>query len=344
MLAEVVLALFSVLTAVNAMRVNIPQNQIEIARGDDLKLTCQYTSTTSDKTGFNVEWRRLPEDIKEKRVDVIQYFFGGIYKVGKLYTGRVNFTGDTEKDDCSIMIKKTHMSDSGTYRIKVESPFDFEGQNDGRIIVTILVAPSTPVCAIKGKAEFGETVNVTCHSEEGSPKPVYSWQSFNGQNVQRQLPPTSVQAPGVLTLKNISADNSGFFICTSKNKIRAATCNITLAVMPPSMNIAFYAGIIGAGIGGLIILGIIVYCCCCRGNGKTPEDYEMEDPQYRREGEEEEDEEELPGRDSEKRDYRGAYYDEVPHENDGEYARNSTAKAPLAPPNKPKNVPENYDV
>lgn len=37
---------------------------------------------------------------------------------------------------------------------------------------------------------------------------------------------------GILSLYNISKDTSGYYICTSSNKIRSAQCNITLAVMP----------------------------------------------------------------------------------------------------------------
>ena len=37
---------------------------------------------------------------------------------------------------------------------------------------------------------------------------------------------------GILSLYNISMDTSGYFICTSKNKIRSASCNITLKVLP----------------------------------------------------------------------------------------------------------------
>lgn len=46
-----------------------------------------------------------------------------------------------------------------------------------------------------------------------------------------------VSEDGILSLYNISKDTSGYYICTSRNKIRAATCNLTLAVMPRKRNI-----------------------------------------------------------------------------------------------------------
>ncbi|XP_067896957.1 cell surface A33 antigen-like [Heterodontus francisci] len=344
MLAEVGLTLFFVLTAVSAMTVQVPQSQIEVGRGDDLQLKCQYTTNMAERIGLNVEWYLLPDDPDGELTDVVQYFFGGVYKAGKLYTARANFSGDVEKDDCSITIKNTRMTDSGSYEVEVKMPFDLEGDRKDRIEVTVLVPPSKPVCEIEGKAEFGQTVKLTCHSKEGSPKPTYSWQSFNTLQQPRALPHMSSQESDGLILKNLSADTSGFFICTSRNKIKAVTCNITLAVTPPSMNIGFYAGIIGGAIAAIIILGIIVYCCCCRDNGKAPENYEMEDPQHRRAYTEEDENEELTERDPKKREYRDGYYDEVPHENDGENTPRSTVRVPLAPPNKPKNVPEDHDA
>lgn len=37
---------------------------------------------------------------------------------------------------------------------------------------------------------------------------------------------------GVLSLFNISTETSGYYICTSSNKIQSASCNLTLSVMP----------------------------------------------------------------------------------------------------------------
>lgn len=41
-----------------------------------------------------------------------------------------------------------------------------------------------------------------------------------------------VAEDGVLSLFNISRETSGFYICTSKNRIGESVCNITLSVMP----------------------------------------------------------------------------------------------------------------
>lgn len=53
------------------------------------------------------------------------------------------------------------------------------------------VAPSKPECKIVGTAEYGQTINLTCFSQEGSPKPTYTWQSFSVQNEPRVLETTN---------------------------------------------------------------------------------------------------------------------------------------------------------
>lgn len=112
-----------------------------------------------------------------------------------------------------------------------------------------------------------------------------------------------------MSLYNISKETSGYYICTSTNKIRSATCNITLAVMPREMkqlswNVEFHknaslqqcvtkcvtlifrlfnpaasmkigstAGIIG-GVAALLTVVIITICCCYCGKKKLKEEEE----------------------------------------------------------------------
>uniref|UniRef100_A0A672U073 Glycoprotein A33 n=1 Tax=Strigops habroptila TaxID=2489341 RepID=A0A672U073_STRHB len=156
------------------------------------------------------------------------------------------------------------MADNGTYACSVRLRNDPPRQT-ATLSLFVLVAPSKPECKILGTAEYGQTINLTCNSEEGSPKPSYTWQSFDVQNepLQRQ----------VITLTNISADTSGFYICTSTNIAGKEFCNMTVSVMPPSMNIALYAGIIGGAVAAIIVISILVYCCCCR--TQKEKDYEM---------------------------------------------------------------------
>ncbi|NWU91569.1 GPA33 protein, partial [Upupa epops] len=179
---------------------------------------------------------------------------------GEGYENRLHFTGDISKGDISITINEVTMKDNGTYACSVRLRNDPPRQT-AILALFVLVAPSKPECNILGTPEYGETINLTCVSHEGSPKPDYTWQSFNVQNQPRPLQTTEGQQ---ITLKNISADTSGFYICTSTNIVGKEFCNMTVSVVPPSMNIALYAGIIGGAIAAIIVIGVLAYCCCCR--------------------------------------------------------------------------------
>ncbi|KFQ35774.1 Cell surface A33 antigen, partial [Mesitornis unicolor] len=179
---------------------------------------------------------------------------------GKGYENRIQINGDVNSGDASITINAVTMEDNGTYACSVHLRNDLP-RHTAFLSLFVLVAPSKPECQILGTPEYGQTINLTCNSHEGSPKPTYSWQSFNVQNEPRVLQTTEGE---LITLKNVSADTSGFYICTAVNIVGKASCNMTVSIVPPSMNIALYAGIIGGVVAAVIVIGVLAYCCCCR--------------------------------------------------------------------------------
>lgn len=272
-------------------------------------------------------------------------YIGGVNQSDDAYQGRVSFTGSFTTNDASILINQLKIEDNGTYQCEVIIPNDFTGTRFAKMELVVLVAPSKPVCAIVGTAEYGQVVKLTCNSEEGSPIPDYTWKSYTPQDVERQLPQTAVIDKGELTLKNISMETSGFFICTSTNRVGQDSCNMTLAVMPPSMNIALYAGAIGGSVAGIIVIGIIAYCCCCR-DREDKEDYEMAD----REEEEEEESDHQPQQQKQvkqqQQQQQQNYYqeDEEEEDEDDHIQDNPPRKPPMPPANKPRLVLNTADA
>lgn len=129
------------------------------------------------------------------------------------------------------------------------------------MLIVLPVAPSPPICRIQGKVEYWQDITLTCLSEEGSPKPIHEWKSYSVENIPRPFPPKTINsknlfyllssaAPsmclcglcvaedGALSLFNISRETSGFYICTTSNRIGSARCNMTLAVLPGECFIA----------------------------------------------------------------------------------------------------------
>ncbi|XP_072216798.1 cell surface A33 antigen [Excalfactoria chinensis] len=251
----------TVLVTAYALTVETPIKNLEVARGKNATLHCNFHTSISTNTGDFVVWKKIIS-----ADDAITRYFDGLVQYGKGYENRIQFTGDVNSGDISITIQEVTMEDNGTYVCSVRLRDDPPRQS-ALTSLFVLIAPSKPECKIVGTAEYGQNINLTCFSHEGSPKPTYTWQSFNIQNEPRALQTTNGEQ---ITLKNISADTSGFYICTSTNSVGKEFCNMTVSVVPPSMNIALYAGIAGGVLAAVIVIGILAYCCCCREN----KDYE----------------------------------------------------------------------
>ncbi|XP_065531737.1 LOW QUALITY PROTEIN: cell surface A33 antigen [Lathamus discolor] len=254
----------AVLVTAHALTVEAPAKETQVARGNNVTLRCQFKTEASIDSGDIVVWRKL-----NSVDDVVTRYFDGLVQYGKGYENRIQFSGDVNAGDVSITISTVTMADNGTYVCSVRLRNDPPRQIT-TLALFVLVAPSKPECKVLGTAEYGQTINLTCNSREGSPKPRYTWQSFNEQKEPRELQTTEGEQ---VTLKNISADTSGFYICTSTNSVGKEFCNTTVSVMPPSMNIALYAGIIGGAVAAVTVISILVYCCCCQ--TEKEKDYEM---------------------------------------------------------------------
>uniref|UniRef100_A0A3Q3XCV8 Ig-like domain-containing protein n=1 Tax=Mola mola TaxID=94237 RepID=A0A3Q3XCV8_MOLML len=199
------------------------------------------------------------------------------------YEGRASLEVDTNGYISKLSLKKVTMQDSRRYQCSVRIPGDDEGTLAATTSLLVLVPPSPPICKIQGTAEYWQNISLTCQSEEGSPKPVPEWKRFSVENIPKPFPPKTTESiffpinirntDGVLSLFNISIETSGFYICTSTNRIGSASCNLTLAVMPGSMNIGSTAAIIGGVLAGVVLLGIIIFCCC-RKKGKNEDNVE----------------------------------------------------------------------
>lgn len=261
-LQSVLWVLCAVWVAVAAISVKTPAEVLRAARGKSVTLPCAYETSAPDRQGF-IQWDKLLWSQTQKVL--IWTFSTQSYIYGDLYKNRVNISSRAEQSDASITIGQLTMDDNGTYECSVSLLADLDGTSKARVRLLVLVPPSKPECSIRGETVIGNDIELTCQSKEGSPAPQYSWKSFNLLNQERKGPPGAGQT---LTLRNISADTSGFYICTSSNEVGTESCNITVTVRPPSMNVALYAGIAGGVVAALILIGVLVYCCCCRGKSE----------------------------------------------------------------------------
>ncbi|KAL6481480.1 hypothetical protein MHYP_G00095600 [Metynnis hypsauchen] len=265
-----------------AITVDIPQPTYEFARGDTITVPCSF-QTTIKKTNISsvtIDWTAHPDVADDPEINIISGYYdkNGDPSIdpGDGYQGRASLQYDFDKGMANLQLSAVTSKESRVFQCKVSIPRDKAGKVSDTTKVVVLVAPSKPGCKIVGKAEYFQNISLTCISDEGTPTPTYKWISYNVNNVLRPNPLKSTDVNGVLSLYNISVDTSGYFICTSTNKVGSQSCNLTLAVMPPSMNIASTAGIIGGVVAVLAILAVIICCCCCRRKNKdNAEEYNM---------------------------------------------------------------------
>lgn len=265
------------LSGVGALNVVIPKTEYEYARGDNITLPCTFTPKAGSgpvKTAV-ISWSVEAAAVNAKETLIMTYYYPqNIIDIKSLYEGRVSMDVNVATGKADLKLNSITLADNKNFECRVMIPKDDEGKPAANTRLVVLVAPSKPICKIEGKAEYGQNINLTCKSEEGSPTPTYKWDSRDVRNAPRAPDPRTTDKGGVLSLYNISIDTSGFYICTSTNKIRSASCNVTLSVMPPSMNIGSTAGIIAGVVAALIALIVIIYCCCCR-KKKKEEEYAM---------------------------------------------------------------------
>uniref|UniRef100_A0A8C8ZEY4 Cell surface A33 antigen n=1 Tax=Prolemur simus TaxID=1328070 RepID=A0A8C8ZEY4_PROSS len=296
--------LCAVWVAAGAISVETTQDVLRAARGSSVTLPCTYHTSAKDRNGL-IQWDKLLRSHSERVV--IWNFLTQTYTYGDRYENRVNISKNAQQSDASVTISQLTMDDNGTYECSVSLLSDLDGTSKARARLLVLVPPSKPDCSIQGETIIGNDIQLTCQSTEGSPAPQYSWKRYNLLNQEQSLTqPVSGQP---LHLKNISADTSGYYICTASNDVGTQSCNITVAARLPSMNVALYVGIAVGVVAAFIVIGIVIYCCCCRGTDKAEDkedarpnraDYQ-EPPQQLRElsrGREEEEEEDEDPRSS----------------------------------------------
>ncbi|XP_010776982.1 uncharacterized protein isoform X2 [Notothenia coriiceps] len=231
-------------------------------------MTCSYTPARPVTNTLIITWEAYPENDGEPMQSVATYYLNNPVDIAPKYEGRASL--EVNQKVSTLRLSKLTVQDSRSYQCSVMIPKDDEGVTAVTTSLLVLVPPSPPICKIQGEASYFNNISLTCMSEDGSPKPAYDWKSFSVKSTPRPFPAKTTEKVGVLSLFNISIDTSGFFICTSTNRVGSSSCNLTLAVTPGSMNIGSTAGIIVGVLAGVVLLGIVAYCCCKK-KGKNEE-------------------------------------------------------------------------
>ncbi|KAK7166828.1 hypothetical protein R3I93_006565 [Phoxinus phoxinus] len=247
----------------SAMSVTITDKQYKIARGDDVVIPCAFTPQPADES-VQITWTAAPDVAGDPVIKILSFNSPTQYnpnpnplKVQTNYKGRANLKQDIAAGKADLLLLKVTSADTRRYECGVENVDNEEDGMSDMTSLIVLVAPSTPVCKVEGTLEYSQDVRLSCRSEEGTPAPVYKWQRCDTNNRSQPNPENTTDLNGVLSLYNITKETSGFFTCTSTNEIRSASCNLILAVMPPSKSMASVDGIAGAVVAVAVFIGVI---------------------------------------------------------------------------------------
>ncbi|XP_056397863.1 myb/SANT-like DNA-binding domain-containing protein 2 isoform X2 [Hyla sarda] len=233
------------------LEVHVEQKSVTAIEGQSITLPVWYSSSSDEKPYITWYIERAQEE------QILKYMDGEV-DVVEGFRGRLDFVYKMPAKNISIVINKTLATDTGKYRCYVNVLKDqpVGSSNIGKINVSILVPPSKPTCELHGDPYIGANVTLTCKSSSGHPVPTYSWIKKAAVNVI-YFPPVHDAVKGTLTLTNLSSENTGMYVCTSRNTAGVSECNITMEVKAVSRAAIIIGAVLGS-IAGLCLLVILI--------------------------------------------------------------------------------------
>ncbi|KAG7516893.1 V-set and immunoglobulin domain-containing protein 1-like [Solea senegalensis] len=247
MLRLVVLA--GVMGWVELITVRTPEKFINVTVGGSVLLQCMFL-TTPETTSLTIQWEFVSSS--SLKLQQVYYYQAGKDFIPEVYRDRIqppSSPGTTR--NASIIISNMQPTDGGVYTCDVHNFPDVDGQSQASVVVNVLERPSAPYCSVHGDVESGHLVTLTCHSERGSPTPVYTWTRLDQTKTRRPLLGITT-TNGVLRFSNISQFEFGEYQCNATNVVGFSTCSVELS---PDVADGVIAGaVIGALLGCVLII------------------------------------------------------------------------------------------
>ncbi|KAM9385597.1 CXADR-like membrane protein [Pholidichthys leucotaenia] len=253
MFASPLTTLFLVLLAV---LMTSAQTEMKRVVGDNATLPCHHQFWVGDDPTLDIEWLFL-KPTNRQRV-VITYFAGRVFDPNEAERGRVAFAGEYLKGDASLLISDLSLTDSGEYSCKVKTAARYHWST---INLIVLVRPSKPRCWMEGKLLEGSDVKMSCKSADGSDPIHYKWERLldKGKYIGKlpALALIDLKNPEIVTLRNLTKDNTGVYKCTASNDVGEDSCTLEVQ-MHYIRGMGVLAGaVVGVSFGILLIIFII---------------------------------------------------------------------------------------
>ncbi|XP_028278045.1 CXADR-like membrane protein [Parambassis ranga] len=232
------------------------QTEMKRVVGDNATLPCHHQFWVGDDPTLDIEWLLLKPTNRKKVV--ITYFAGRVFDPNEAERGRVAFAGEYLKGDASLLISDLSLTDSGEYSCKVKTGAQYHWST---ISLIVLVKPSKPRCWMEGKLLEGGDVKMSCKSADGSDPIHYKWERVldKGKYIGK-LPPLALldlKNPEIVTLRNLTKDNTGVYKCTASNDVGEESCTLEVT-MHYIRGMGVVAGaVVGVSFGIFLIIVII---------------------------------------------------------------------------------------
>uniref|UniRef100_U3KBY5 Junctional adhesion molecule 2 n=1 Tax=Ficedula albicollis TaxID=59894 RepID=U3KBY5_FICAL len=192
------------------------ETDIKNVKAEEFKeaiLSCKHKF--SKGMSLRIEWKK----IQSQGVSFVYY--------NSEFTG--DLRGRAEMLNTGIRIRNVTRRDSGTYRCEISAKSE-EGQHLGEatITLTVLVAPTTPVCDVPSSAMTGTVVQMSCKETEGSPPSEYQWykngvalleKTGTGSARAANITYTMNKKSGTLLFNTVTKNDTGEYFCEASNGI-----------------------------------------------------------------------------------------------------------------------------
>ncbi|KAJ0061843.1 hypothetical protein NL108_012498 [Boleophthalmus pectinirostris] len=237
---------------VELITVTTPHKFVNVTTGGTVLLQCTFV-TSQPTNGLTIQWDMVSKTSMTPQQ--LYYYQAGKDLITQPYEGRIQPPlSPATSYNASIIIRNMQPADSGVYTCEVHNYPDVAGQSQVSIVVNVLEKPSQPYCSVHGDVETGHLVTLTCHSEHGSPPPIYTWIRLDQTKTRRPVLGRTTDT-GILQIANISQFEFGEYQCNATNAVGYSTCTIELN---PEAGAGVVAGaVIGALLGCLLIVLIV---------------------------------------------------------------------------------------
>ncbi|XP_066428038.1 junctional adhesion molecule B isoform X2 [Molothrus aeneus] len=211
-------------------------------------LSCKHKF--SKGMSLRIEWKK----IQSQGVSFVYY--------DSEFTG--DLRGRAEMLNTGIRIRNVTRRDSGTYRCEISAESE-EGQRLGEatITLTVLVAPTTPVCEVPSSAMTGTVVQMSCKETEGSPPSEYQWykngvalleKTATGSARAANITYTMNKKSGTLLFNTVTKNDTGEYFCEASNGIGLSQKCSVKRMQVDDLNVS---GIIVA----VVIVALVMVLC-----------------------------------------------------------------------------------